>query len=170
MHIDAGRNRHTWCIASLQMSCKKFSCWAAASRTLGTKLELLESWEADINTMLKLLQDTQHGFSCLPSRTTDEPMLKGAIRFDVPLEHPSSFQKGNVYNRLAILVASAESTMTGLKKMQTSKANSMEIWRKLETVHTVLMHAFWEVRTFSFNFFIPINVLRCNTLHAQVPC
>jgi len=139
---------------------------------LGIKLELqqLQSWEADINTMLKLLQDTQHGFGCLPSQTTDEPMLQAAkIQLDIPLDDPSSAQKDNVCNRLAILVTLAKSTMTGLENMQMSKANSMEIRRELEAVHTVLMHAFWEVRTFSFNFLIPINVLCCNMLHVQVP-
>ncbi len=158
-----------WCIASLQMTCKKFPCPAAASQTLGTKLELLQSWEADINKMLKLVQDTQHGFGCLPSQTTDEPTLQAAkIQLDVQLDCPFSSQPGNACNRLAVLMTSAKSSMPGLENMHISKADSMHVRRELEAVHTVLMHAFWEVIFFSFNFLIPINVLCCNKLHAQV--
>jgi hypothetical protein len=146
---------NAWCNAALQMSRKKLPSWAAAAQKLSTKLELqqLQSWEADINNMLKLLQDTQHGFSCLPSQTTDEPMLQAAkTQFDVQLDRTFSSQLRNACSRLAALVIFAKSTMTGVENMQTSKANSMEIRRELEVVHTVLMHAFWEVRTFPFKF------------------
>ena len=124
-----------WYTASLQVSSKKFSSWAAAQQLL-TKLELLMHWEADINNMLELLKDTQHEFGCLPSQTTDEPMPQAPIQIDIELDH------SNDHTRMAILVRIARRE---LETKAVLKTTSMEIRRKLEVAHTVLMHAFWQV-------------------------
>ncbi len=126
------------------MSHKSLLSLAAVSRECSKRLELLKQWEADIASMIQLLTDTQRRLES-PGLTKAQ-MQQASI--DAELDHAFSSRNSCVYDRLALLVKTAKSLITGRENMAVSRCDGPEV--ELEMAHAVLMRAFWEVWAFPF--------------------
>ena len=150
---------------SLQVSHKSLLSLAAVSREFSQRLELLKQWEADIASMIQLLTDTQRRLE-FPG-LTDAQMQQASV--DAELDLAFSSRNSDVYDRLALLVATAEYLVAGRENMaereniaghrniagHDNMAALMELAShcggpevELEMAHAVLMRAFWDVSAF----------------------